>query len=77
MEQVHGHEVLHMMQGNSYTEQSLRQAIVEKFGKDALFYTCSAEGLTVDALIGFLKERGKFIPAQDGFTVDESKICNH
>lgn len=77
-EQIHGHEVLHMMEGRNYTEASLRQAIIDKFGADQLFYTCCAEGLTVDGLIQFLKGRGKFMPVEDaGFTVDSSKICNH
>ena len=43
MEQLHAHEVLHMMEGNSYTEASLRAAIVEKFGEHQRFYTCSAD----------------------------------
>lgn len=77
MEQIHGHEVLQMMQGNSYSEASLKQAIIDKFGADQLFYTCSADSLTVDGLIEFLKEKGKFMPMNDGFTVDTSKVCNH
>ena len=35
MEQLHAHEVLHMMEGNSYTELSLKEAIVRKFGKES------------------------------------------
>lgn len=77
MEQIHGHEVLHMMEGNSYSESSLRDAIVQKFGKDQRFYTCSAEEMDADELIAFLKEKGKFMPINDGFTVDISKVCNH
>ena len=73
MEQLHAHEVLHMMEGNSYTEASLKEAIVEKFGKDQLFYACSAENMNVDALIEFLKQKGKFMPLNDGFTVDVLK----
>lgn len=77
-EQIHGHEVLHMMEGHNYTEASLKKAIIDKFGADQLFYTCSAENLTVDGLIQFLKDRGKFTPTdKDSFTVDSSKICNH
>jgi probable metal-binding protein len=59
MEQLHAHEVLHMMEGNSYTEASLRAAIVEKFGEHQRFYTCSADNMEVDELIGFLKRKGK------------------
>ena len=34
MEQLHAHEVLHMMEGNSYSEASLKEAIVKTFGED-------------------------------------------
>jgi len=76
---AHGHDVLHMMEGNSYaTKESLVQAIIEKFGTEERFHTCSAEGMTAEELVDFLEQRGKFQPAQqEGFTVDTSKICNH
>lgn len=77
MEPLHAHEVLHMMEGNSYSESSLKEAIVRKFGKDQRFYACSAENMDVDRLILFLKQKGKFMPAEDGFTVDITKVCNH
>lgn len=76
---VHGHEVLHMMAGNSYASQrELIQAIIDKFGEEERFYTCSAEGMTAEELVNFLEMRGKFKPTvSDSFTVDETKICNH
>ncbi len=77
MEQLHAHEVLHMMEGNKYTEQTLREAIVKRFGEAQHFYTCSAENMAVDELIEFLKKKGKFMPEGEGFTVDMSKVCNH
>ena len=48
MEQLHAHEVLHMMEGNSYSEASLKEAIVKTFGEDQRFYTCSAENMDAD-----------------------------
>lgn len=77
MEQIHAHEVLHMMEGNSYTEASLIEAIKNKFGETQTFYACSAENMNIDDLIIFLKNKGKFMPADSGFTVDVSKVCNH
>ncbi|OCG09105.1 metal-binding protein [Gilliamella sp. wkB178] len=77
---IHGHEVLHMMDGNNYTESSLLQAIEQRFGKDAKFHTCSKSDMDAQQLINFLKERGKFKPADSNdtkFTVDTKKICNH
>lgn len=75
MEQLHAHEVLHMMEGNSYTQLSLKQAIIDKFGKEQRFYTCSAENLDADELIVFLEAKGKFKPANEGFTIDLNKVC--
>lgn len=77
MEQIHGHEVLQMMKGHSYSESSLRKAIIDRWGAHQLFYTCSADNLSVDDLILFFKEHGKFMFAGDGFTVDVSQICDH
>ena len=78
---THGHEVLHMMEGHSYaTKQALVEAIVNRFGADERFCTCSAENLTAAELVEFLADKGKFKPSQGGvnnFTVDTTKICNH
>lgn len=77
MKQLHAHEVLHMMEGNSYSEASLKEAIVSRFGEDQRFYACSADNMDAEELVGFLKSKGKFMPFDDGFTVDVSKVCNH
>ncbi|HDR2893975.1 TPA: YecH family protein [Enterobacter asburiae] len=76
---IHGHEVLNMMieSGEQYTEQSLVEAIQARFGEAERFHTCSAEGMTAGELVAFLATRGKFIPAAEGFSTHESKICRH
>lgn len=76
---THGHEVLGMMFGNSYaSREQLVKAIVERFGAEERFYTCSAENLTAEELVDFLEARGKFMPAGgDGFTADRTKVCQH
>lgn len=73
--QIHAHEILRMMEGNRYTTASLREAIIEKFGAEARFNTCSAEGMDADAIIEFLAAKGKFKPSEDGFTMDITKVC--
>jgi len=76
---THGHQVLEMMFSNSYaSKEELVKAIIEKFGMDERFYTCSTENMTAAELVDFLEAKGKFMPAQDeGFTADKSKMCNH
>jgi len=79
MTSIHGHDVLNMMieSGKQYTEQSLVQAIDSRFGNNARFHTCSAENMTAAELVAFLTARGKFIPADEGFSTHVSKICRH
>ncbi|QIQ20960.1 YecH family metal-binding protein [Zophobihabitans entericus] len=78
MSSIHGHEVLHMMHEQNYTEDSLLTAINQKFGENARFHTCSKEDMTAQELIALLKHKGKFKPAgEQQFTVDSRKICRH
>lgn len=75
MKNIHAHEVLHMMEGNNYNTESLHKAIIDKFGKDARFHTCSIENLDTKQIIQFLTEKGKFKPTSNGFTMDITKVC--
>ncbi|MDF7670208.1 YecH family protein [Orbaceae bacterium ESL0721] len=78
MESIHGHEVLHMMEGNHYSETSLLNEISQKFGENARFHTCSKSEMSAKELVQFLKSKGKFITINsDTFTVNSRKICHH
>jgi probable metal-binding protein len=76
---THGHEILHMMEGNTYAnKQELVDAIHARFGQDERFYTCSATNMTALEIVEFLSAKGKFMPTStEGFTVDATKICKH
>lgn len=76
---VHGHEVMQMMMasGRAFKREELRAAIEEKYGADARFFTCSADGMTADELIEFLDVRGKFVDTDGALSTDPDKICNH
>lgn len=76
---VHGHEVLEFMMetGGGFTKDGLRDAIVGRFGADARFYTCSAQGMTAEELIEFLDARGKFANAGEGFNTRPEFMCSH
>ncbi len=77
--QVHGHDVMKMMldSGQSYTKDTLNTAIIDRFGKETRFYTCSAENMTADELVEFLSKREKFIETDTGFNTAPDKICDH
>ena len=61
----------------SFTRDSLRAAIHERFGPDARFFTCSAQDMTADELMDFLEARGKFVPQEGGFSTTADHICQH
>lgn len=77
--QIHGHEVMQMMVADevSYSKETLCEAIIEKFGVEARFHTCSAEGMTAAELVQFLEAKGKFVPQGEGFSTSADKICSH
>lgn len=79
MNQVHGHEVMEMMMasGQTYTRESLAQAIRAKFGNDARFHTCSAEDMTAEQMVEFLERRGKLSSRAGGFGMNQDAICKH
>ncbi len=79
MSSIHGHEVLEMMiaSNESYSRASLIHSIQTKFGVDARFHTCSKDNMDAAELVNFLEAKGKFVPKQDGFTTEASKICQH
>ena len=64
-------------QGGHEPQGELKAKIINKFGSEQRFYACSADNMNVDELISFLKEKGKFMPTAEGFTVDKSKVCDH
>lgn len=82
MDSIHGHEVLNMMieSGEQYTHASLEAAIKARFGEQARFHTCSAEGMTAGELVAFLAAKGKlylqkkvFQPIRVRFAVTDLK----
>lgn len=77
--EVHGHEVMKMMitSGEQYTRDSLLAAIIERFGADTRFHTCSASDLTAAGLIAFLAERGKFNNGAESLSMSADKMCDH
>lgn len=78
-ESIHGHDVMRMMveANRPFTEGQLKEAIAVKFGAEARFHTCSASKMTAEDLIGFLRERSKFIVADDTVAMKPENICDH
>lgn len=79
MNEIHGHEVLNMMlaSGQTYTKASLAAAIINQFGAEARFHTCSAAGMTADELVAFLDSKGKLVSQPGGLQTSADLLCQH
>ncbi len=77
--EVHIHEIMKLMidSGKNYTHASLKAAILQSFGEQATFCSCSMQGLNADQAIDFMEARGKFVPSNEGFSMPAENMCNH
>ena len=77
--EIHAHEVMRLMLelDTDFSRDSLGQAIIERFGADAKFHSCSKDGMGVTEVIDFLESRGKFVARADGFNTAQDRICDH
>jgi probable metal-binding protein len=76
---VHGHDVIDMICAarTPYSRAGLVAAIVEKFGPETRFHTCSADGLDADGLIDFLLSRQKLVGDASALEFSPAGRCNH
>ena len=78
-DRIHGHEVKRMVMesGSTYTRDSLISAIINQFGEETRFYSCSADSMTADELIQFFEERGKLNTKDYTFFTSPEHACSH
>ncbi len=78
-ESIHGHKVMELMLslGRAVSKLELEQLMVERFGEQAKYHTCSASEMDAKQLIAFLEQKGKFIESAEGIETAADKICNH
>ncbi|OEG72022.1 metal-binding protein [Shewanella colwelliana] len=76
---IHGHQVMELMLslGRAVTKQELEKIMVQRFGEQARYHTCSASEMDAQALIQFLEAKGKFTASEEGIETAAERICNH
>ena len=74
---IHAHDVIDMLRATnkSYTRKELEEKIVESYGKQALYCTCSNENLELNELIEVLKARGKLEGDDNNYKPAEFDAC--
>lgn len=76
---IHAHEILEMMieSGKTYSNESLSAEIVEVFGEDSTFHTCSGHGLDAHGIVEHLWGKGKFTGDAAAFVFLPASRCSH
>lgn len=79
MESIHGHEVIAVVfqAGRPLSRSEIVVQAGKRFGAEARYHTCSAEGLSAEELVGFLKDRGKLTGGDEALSLDGDEICQH
>ncbi len=76
---IHAHEILEMMirTEKKYSNESLSAEIVEVFGEDSTFHTCSGHGLDPYDIVQHLWGKGKFTGDPSSFVFLPGSRCDH
>lgn len=77
--QIHGHEVIEMVScfPGGIAREELAATLVDRFGAEARFHTCSADGMDLDGLLEFLEARDKVRLADGVVFPGGSPACSH
>ncbi|WP_070962924.1 YecH family metal-binding protein [Vibrio sonorensis] len=74
---IHAHSVLNLLQESPMTKDDLTAKVLEEFGADALFHTCSLSDLDFDTLFSFFVNRQKIVEAEGKWALNAARVCNH
>ncbi|MBK7842270.1 MAG: YecH family protein [Bdellovibrionales bacterium] len=76
----HAHDVMHLLAGQNraLAVSEIKSLILEKFGLDADFGSCSVDGMDADQVIQFLLDRQKISEVEPGkFMLEGNHSCGH
>ena len=75
-ESIHGHVILKWLADAPLSSAALKARVAGELGEQAQFHTCDTSGLSLEALLALLAERGKITQVGDGWQSDLSRMCN-
>jgi probable metal-binding protein len=77
-ESIHGHRVLEILEGSEspLSVRQLREVVVNRYGEDARFHTCSAQAMNLDELLVFLSQRGKVSAVEGLIEAAPDRTCH-
>ncbi|GAL23379.1 YecH family metal-binding protein [Vibrio maritimus] len=74
---IHAHKVLNLLREQPMSREQLEQTVLDQFGADATFRTCSREGFDLEALLAFFIEKQKVIENEGLWTLNIERVCSH
>ncbi|MCY9873679.1 YecH family metal-binding protein [Vibrio barjaei] len=74
---IHAHKVLNLLREQPMTRELLEKTVIEQFGTEARFRTCSREGFDLDSLLAFFVEKQKVIENQGVWELNIERVCSH
>ena len=77
MQSLHAHEVLQMIQvqGLPATREDLVNKIVQEFGNEATYFSCSDQDMSAESLVSFFEAMGKVNFGSTPVTQNKSCGC--
>ncbi len=77
MTEVHGHNVLNLLNETPMSKEDLHAHVVAEHGQDTRFCTCQHSDLTLDDLLEFLLSKGKLVEVNGKLATNAERVCNH
>jgi len=79
IESIHGHEVLNFIRTHEPVPlEQLQHFVRRTFGEHAIFHACAAEGMDLNGLLAFLRDRGKIQEDEAGIRFgSDAEMCDH
>lgn len=74
---VHAHKILNKLAETAMTKEQVERWVIEEFGVDASFRTCSIEGMSLPEVLEFFVARQKVTIQDDIWVLNQGNVCSH
>ena len=74
---IHAHKVLNLLREQPMSRTQLEQTVIEQFGANATFRTCSRDGFDLDSLLAFFVEKQKVIENDGLWSLNIERVGSH
>jgi probable metal-binding protein len=73
---IHAHKVLNLLRKQPMSRTQLEQTVIEQFGANVTFRTCSRDGFDLDSLLSFFIDKQKVIENDGLWSLNIERVCS-